>query len=172
MKTEQIRFDNNQLILKVKTSSVFVLIFSFGFSIFFTLFPIFLLNSIISTNNGENPIKFLTLVFLSLPFFFSLFLLRISLWNYLGKEIYIFENEKINFVADYSWFKDGRKEILNQDINFKSIPKGYENENKGVLIIESKQETLESVVKVPFPELEKLILTLNSNLEFRKTIKL
>ena len=163
MNSSQIQFSNNQLVLKVKKPSIFVLFFSFGFATFCMLLPIIILILILSSSDGENPVKFLTLIFLSFPFFFGLFLLRISLWNSLGKEIYIFENEKINFVADYGWFKDGRKEILNQNINFNSIPKGYENENKGVLILESNGEKLESVVKIPFPELENLILNLNSN---------
>src|SRR5690606_33509192 len=144
MNSEQIQFNNHQLILRVKQPSIFVLIFSFGFATFFTLFPIAILILISSLNNGENPIKFLTIFFLSIPFFFGLFLFRILIWNYLGKEIYNFNDDKINFIADFGYFKDGKREISSENIQFQIIPKGYENENKGVLVINSNEEIIES----------------------------
>lgn len=73
IKSEQIEFENDRLILKVKKPSLFVLILSFGMSFLFLLLPIIVLMAIMSTGDGENPLHFMHFVFLAIPFSFGVF---------------------------------------------------------------------------------------------------
>jgi hypothetical protein len=90
------------------------------------------------------------------------YLLRVFLWNSYGKETISFNNNNITYEADYKWFKDGKKTKEINSPNFSIKPIGYEDENFGVLIINSENDTLESVVKIPNDQLEELISKLKT----------
>lgn len=161
IKSEQIEFENDRLILKVKKPSLFVLILSFGMSFLFLLLPIIVLMAIMSTGDGENPLHFMHFVFLAIPFSFGVFLLRISLWNYYGKEVYNFGQKNLEYFADYNWFKDSVKSMKMSDLYF--LFKIYnENDNVGQLLISDGQSEIESVIKLPVDDLEKLVNRLES----------
>ncbi len=161
MKSEQIEFENDRLVLKVKKPSLFVLILSFGMSFLFLLLPLIVLMAIMSTGDGENPLHFMHFVFLAIPFSFGIFLMRISLWNYYGKEIYIFGQENLEYFADYNWFKDSVKLMKMSDIYF--LFKFYsENDKVGQLLISDGQSEIESVIKLSNDDLEKLVNRLES----------
>lgn len=161
MKSEQIEFENDRLVLKVKKPSLFVLILSFGMSFLFLLLPLIVLMAIMSTGDGENPLHFMHFVFLAIPFSFGIFLMRISLWNYYGKEIYIFGHENLEYFADYNWFKDSVKLMKMSDLYF--LFKFYsENDKVGQLLISDGQSEIESVIKLSNDDLEKLVNRLES----------
>lgn len=161
MKSKQIEFENDRLVLKVKKPSLFVLILSFGMSFLFLLLPLIVLMAIMSTGDGENPLHFMHFVFLAIPFSFGIFLMRISLWNYYGKEIYIFGQENLEYFADYNWFKDSVKLMKMSDLYF--LFKFYsENDKVGQLLISDGQSEIESVIKLSNDDLEKLVNRLES----------
>lgn len=81
-------------------------------------------------------------------------MLRISLWNTFGKEIIKISGNKLNYIADYKWFKDKIKEFNFENINFYLNKVGYEEDNKAVLIIKFDKETvLETVTKIDIENL-------------------
>lgn len=81
-------------------------------------------------------------------------MLRISLWNTFGKEIIKISGNKLNYIADYKWFKDKIKEFNFESINFYLNKVGYEEDNKAVLIIKFDKETvLETVTKIDIENL-------------------
>lgn len=88
------------------------------------------------------------------------YLLRVSLWNSFGKELITFNSNKISYVADYGWFKDGKKEKeLVKPIDWGIRPLGYEDEQKGALII-GLDEPIFCASKMPTAELDELITKL------------
>lgn len=88
-------------------------------------------------------------------------MLRVSLWNTYGAEIIHFQTKKINYTADYRWFKDNLKEFDFDKIGFMIEKIGYEEDNKGILVIKfDEKEVLETVSKFPLADLETLVITL------------
>lgn len=91
-------------------------------------------------------------------------MLRIALWNTCGKEIITMLDNKLIYIADYNWFKDKVTEFSFKKIQFTSHQVGYEEDNKGVLVINfDKNVTLETVTKLDLAELATLITQLNKN---------
>ena len=41
----------------------------------------------------------------------AIYFVRLILWNSFGKEIITFEKDKLSYVSDYRYFKDGKQEI-------------------------------------------------------------
>ena len=109
---------------------------------------------------------------LHLAFFFGaiifgligFYLLRIALWNTYGEEIFLFDECQISYEADYRWFKDAKRIIETGDIELISKPVGYIEDKKGVLTVVVNSQELESVVKMPLEQLEKMILQLKQQL--------
>ncbi|WP_117883577.1 hypothetical protein [Aureibaculum luteum] len=91
------------------------------------------------------------------------YLLRISLWNTYGEEIIVFNKSTINYEADYGWFKDGRKVINVEHLNYTMRIIDYEEDKKSALIISNNDDTIESVVKMDNDELVELIQLLTDN---------
>jgi len=91
-------------------------------------------------------------------------MLRVSLWNTYGYELIQYNNSKLTYVADYHWFKDKVKEYTFENINYDIKPVGYEEDNKGVLIIKfDEDKVFETVTKISISDLESLISSLNIN---------
>src|SRR5690606_8611027 len=110
-------------------------------------------------NGGE--LKFFNLVFLFIFGLIAFYMLRVSLWNTYGSEVIQFDNNKLTYVADYHWFKDKVKEFTFENIEYDIKQVGYEEDNKGVLVIKfDDDKVLETVTKIPIPDLESLISTL------------
>ncbi|MEG1313911.1 MAG: hypothetical protein RSD40_06305 [Bacilli bacterium] len=110
-------------------------------------------------NGGE--LKFFNLVFLFIFGLIAFYMLRVSLWNTYGSEFIQFDNNKLTYVADYHWFKDKVKEFTFENIEYDIKQVGYEEDNKGVLVIKfDDDKVLETVTKIPIPDLESLISTL------------
>ena len=154
----QYELHDNTLVLRVKKAPLFVRSVLFFFSFLFFLLP--LVGMILGLAMGQG----MHIGYLIGMFFFGLlgfYMLRISLWNTFGKETITFGAHEITYIADYGWFKDGKKEKEVSDFVLFSIrPIGYEDDNKGRLII-GRDEPIHCVTKMPTPELEELIEKLN-----------
>lgn len=86
------------------------------------------------------------------------YLLRIALWNTYGKEIITFNNDIIDYIADYGWFKDSKKQIaVKERLDYGIMPIGYEEDHEGTLIISLEELNIVCVTKMPISEIEKLI---------------
>lgn len=155
----QIDFSNNTLILKVKKSPLLGRLFLYIITFLAVVLPLsgFVFNLLIG-----NGLKFFSLVFLFVFGLISFFMLRISLWNTYGTEIIKISENKLDYIADYKWFKDKIKEFNFENINFNLNKIGYEEDNKAVLIIEFDNGTvLETVTKIDIENLNNLLVKLN-----------
>lgn len=113
-------------------------------------------------NGGE--LKFFNIVFVFIFGLIAFYMLRVSLWNTYGFELIQFGNNKLTYVTDYHWFKDKVKEFDFEKINYDIKPVGYEEDNKGVLVIRfDDDKVLETVTKIPISDLESLIVSLSKN---------
>lgn len=150
----QFSFENNQLKLKVlKTPLIVRLIL---FLITFLCFALPLFGIIYNVVQG-NGIKFGGVMVFGIFCILGFYLLRISLWNSHGEEIIQFNDNEIIYIADYAWFKDGKKTLEKCDVTYSIKPVGYEDENNGVLKISNGKAEIESVIKMSNQNLEKLI---------------
>ena len=156
---KQFDLKNNHLTLTSKPSPLFVRILILFFSLISILLPI---GGMIGSMVSGNGFHFGFLMVIGFFGLIGFYLLRVFLWNSYGKEVILFNQNKVTYEADYKWFKDGKKikNIDSPSYSIKSI--GYEDENFGALVINSEQDTLESVVKMPNKQLEDLILELKT----------
>lgn len=144
----------NKLFLKVRKPPIIIRGIFFVFAFAFFVFPIISLLFSISNGNG---LKFGYFIFIGCFGLMGFYLLRISLWNTYGNEVIEISANKIIYEADYGWFKDGKKEVSYNELNYSIKSIGYEDENKGVLVIRINDKQIESVVKMHIPQLEELI---------------
>ena len=157
----QIEFNDNVLILRVKKSNVFSRLILYLITILCAVLPLsgFLINLI---NGGE--FKFINLVYLLLFGLLFFYMLRISLWNTYGKEIINISKNKLKYTVDYNWFKDKIKEFDYENITFTLSKIGYDEDNKGVLVFDFNNGTvLETVTKIDINDINDLISNLNKN---------
>lgn len=151
---QQFDLRTNKLYLKVRKTPLIIRAIFFALAFSFFILPI--ISLALSTSNGDG-LKFGHFIFVGVFGLMGFYLLRISLWNTYGNETIEISANKIIYEADYGWFKDGRKEITNIELIYSIKSIGYEEENKGVLVIGSNETKIESVVKIPIPQLEELI---------------
>ena len=151
---KQYELNGNRLLLSVKKAPLFVRAVMFFCSFLFFVLP--LAAMLLGLAMGqEMHIGYLLglLVFGLLGFY----MLRLSLWNTCGKEIITFNEKGITYVADYGWFKDGKREKeISDTIQFSIRPIGYEDENTGGLII-GLSDPIICVTRMPNTELEELV---------------
>jgi hypothetical protein len=157
----QIEFKDNILILRVKKSNIFSRSILYLITVLSAVLPLggFFVNLI---NGGE--FKFFNLIFLLLFGLIFFYMLRISLWNTYGKEVINISKNKLKYTADYNWFKDKIKEFDYENITFTLNKVGYEEDNKGVLVIDFNNGTvLETVTKIDTKTIHDCIYKLNKN---------
>lgn len=147
-------FENNQLKLKVSETPFLVRLALFIITFLCFALPLF---GIIFNAVEGNGIKFGGILALGIFCLIGFYLLRISLWNSHGEETIEFNDNEIIYVADYGWFKDGKKTLDTKEVTYLIKPIGYEEEHCGVLIISNGKVEIESVVKIPKHHLEELI---------------
>lgn len=156
----QIEFKENQLVMRVKKSPLLGRILLYVITFLSIALPLggFIVNMI--SNVGLN---FFYILFLFIFGLIAFYMLRVSLWNTYGKESIEFGKNKLTYAADYHWFKDKVKEFTFENINYDIKPIGYEEDNKGVLVIKfDDDKVLETVTKVSISDLESLIADLQS----------
>ncbi|WP_107037552.1 hypothetical protein [Brumimicrobium mesophilum] len=155
----QYQITENQIILNVKKSNLFVRGTMFLFAFLFFLFPLISIILSISLGFGMHIGYFIILFIFGILGFY---LLRIALWNTFGKEVIEISNTQINYIADYGWFKDGKKHIdilesKSDPIVFEIRKIGYEEELKGALTITLNEKSIFCVTKMDIPEIEEVI---------------
>lgn len=150
----QFNFQNNLLKLSVQKSPVIIraILFLLAFISFF--FPVLVM--IVSIASG-NRFHISYLIGIGVFSLLGFYLLRIALWNTYGEEIILFSKNELLYEANYGWFKDAKKSIVLENIEYLILPIGYEEENKSILIIQNDQTKIECAVKMPKEQLEKLI---------------
>ena len=84
------------------------------------------------------------------------FLLRAFLWNSYGQEILTIENEKIVYVADYKYFKDGKQEVNLLNATTEIIYEDTPNHPVGRLRIKNDKTTIETVLQIKIIELKEI----------------
>ncbi|WP_443939252.1 hypothetical protein [Pedobacter sp. MW01-1-1] len=155
----QFSLENKLLTFKVAKSSIFVRIILFIVTFLCFALPLFGIVLNVVEGNGLNFISVLVLGVFSLIGFY---MLRISLWNNFGEEIIHFNDNQIEYFADYRWFKDGIKTLDNDSITYSIKSVGYEEDNNGVLVISNGKSEIESVVEIQHEKLENLIKLLQN----------
>lgn len=85
------------------------------------------------------------------------YLLRMSLWNTYGEETIKLQSPRIEYEANYKWFKDGKKSISPTNLVFSINQIGYEEDKLGTLVVGNDNEQIASVVKMPMHQIEELI---------------
>lgn len=159
--TKQYKFDGKTLKLKVKKSPFLVRGTMFLFAFLFFILPSTGMFISIASGDGFH-IGFAIGIFI-----FGLlgfYLLRIALWNTYGNEVISISDNKINYIADYGWFKDGKKHIeIQPPVKYSIEQMGYIDENKGGLIIGEGETQIVCVTKMSNEQLEELIILLNDS---------
>lgn len=147
----QYQLAGNELTLKVRKSPLFIRSVTFLFAFLFFISPIVAILGV----------EKLHIFYFIVTFLFALmgfYLLRIALWNTYGKEIITFNNDIIDYIADYGWFKDSKKQIaVKERLDYGIMPIGYEEDHEGTLIISLEELNIVCVTKMPISEIEKLI---------------
>ncbi|MBP9181082.1 MAG: hypothetical protein KBG24_11345 [Bacteroidia bacterium] len=142
--------------MKLKVSKTIFLVRLVLFIVTFLCFALPLFGIIFNVVEGDG-IKFGGILVFGVFCLIGFYLLRISLWNSHGEEIIQFNENEITYVANYGWFKDGKKTLEKNDVIYSIKPVGYQDENNGILVISNGKSEIESVVKIPTKDLEKLI---------------
>lgn len=168
MKTEQISFENDRLEIAVKRPTHFVTIFLISAATLCIIAPLIIIANLMFQLQEGFRIETMTVLLSLIPIVFGIYLLRIFIWNFFGKEVYNFENEKIEFWSDFKFFKTEKKSFKIKDLNFGTEHSGFENEKKSVLTIETKKLKHKSKVELPEKETNRLIELLNKKLNQNK----
>lgn len=93
----------------------------------------------------------------SAPSFFQLFLfgliilggfylLKLALWNSVGKEIWSWDSTYIYYHADYGWFKGNNQSIERNGLEIQIQMVGFEQDQQGVLVFTNGSKKIVSVV--------------------------
>ncbi|MGL5274256.1 hypothetical protein [Myroides sp.] len=157
----QIELKGDTLILRVKKSNLFSRIVLYLITILSVALPLggFLMNLL---NGGE--LGFFNLIVLLLSGLIFFFTLKISLWNTYGKEIITISKTKLEYTADYNWFKDKIKEFDYRHITYSFKQVGYEEDNKGVLVLDlNNGGVFQTVTKIDIESLNDFISKMNNN---------
>jgi hypothetical protein len=158
----QHQLQGNILTMRVKKAPVAIRVVMFVFAFLFFSIPVLSLVFSVLIGKGPHVGLLIAAVVFGLLGFYPL---RIALWNTYGFEEVLFRKNKLEYVANYGWFKDGRKEIeINESLDVRAWPVGYEDENKGVLIIENDQDEIHCVTKMEMYELQEIRKKLLENL--------
>jgi len=154
MITNQVTYNShgaNSFSIKVIPAPILIRIF-YLFLIFVSIVaPLF---SIVLVINSGEGIKFGNIIGLILSGIVALFLIRTFLWNTYGTEEYRIHNDKLLYIADYKFFKDGKKELELSSINVQI--EEIETQKIGRLIFYDETIEFNSAVKASVSELHEL----------------
>ncbi len=159
LEKKQHQLHGNKLSLTVSKAPLFVRFVMFLFTLLFFLITLVGVLGLVTAEKIEIRSIILIIIFGVLSFY----MLRISLWNTYGKEVIIFHKAKIEYLADYRWFKGGKIEIdINGQPEFGMQQIGDEKDKKGVLLIGLEKPNIICVTAIPNIELEEIIDKLNN----------
>jgi hypothetical protein len=110
-------------------------------------------------NRSELKIGLLVSYFIFFGIAFYLF--RVLLWNKYGKEVFKFNHDRIEYYADYKYFKDGRQSIVNDKITIGYTELNDEKEPLAQLIIHNEEQEISSCIKLSLNDIKGLINKIN-----------
>jgi hypothetical protein len=84
------------------------------------------------------------------------FFLKLYLWNKHGKEILSLKRDKINYHADYKIFIGNKREINSDAVKIEYLESVEEKENFGTLKLSNDNAIIETVIKLPLNDLERI----------------
>lgn len=153
MKQNQIEISGSQLTIFTKKTPVFIRIVLTLILIILTLIPLAATFFVLTYGDGPHiGIVFSFILFWGVGFY----LLRLTLWNSVGREILNLEPKRISYIADYRLFKDGRQEISTTDLETEIIYEDEPNNPLGRLSLKNKTTSIETVIQTRIAELEEL----------------
>ncbi|MDA9773998.1 hypothetical protein N9B82_03485 [Saprospiraceae bacterium] len=160
MNERQYHLINNELILYVKKSPLAIRLFIYLLTVISIVFP-FVPIALDFMEHGEikaGPVMIgLFLIVIAIYF------VRMSLWNTYGAERITFGKEKLEYIADYKWFKDGAQELENYTKLYCSYMVLQEKKSSmGRLGFIVKDKAIHCVTKLPLTEIEEIIEKLSS----------
>jgi len=160
--SKQINFDPNQenlFTISVKRPPKFAQIGLMITIMISLLIPIIVLTFML-INRAE--LKIGIFVLFGIFGLMSFYLFRVWTWNQNGKEVFEIGKEKINYYADFKFFKDSRLQIDKTDIRFE-INELIDGKKKyRQLLISNTTEKIESCIRVEPIELKRLIERLDN----------
>ena len=153
MKQKQIEISGSQLTIFTKKTPVFIRIVLTLILTILTLIPLAATFFVLTYGDGPHiGIAFSFILCWGVGFY----LLRVTLWNSVGREILKLEPKKISYIADYRLFKDGRQEISTTDLETEIIYEDEPNKPIGRLRLKNKTTSIETVIQTKITELEEL----------------
>ncbi len=84
------------------------------------------------------------------------FFLKLYLWNKHGKEILSLKQDKINYHADYKMFIGNKREINSDAVEIEYLESVEEKENFGTLKLSNDNAIIETVIKLPLNDLNRI----------------
>lgn len=145
--------NNDRIIIKGKRTSLIIITILTFVLIVSGLIPIAVTIFVLSIGNG---LHFGLVISYLLFWGGGYYLLRLVLWNTYGQEILTLENEKIHYVADCKYFKDGRQEIEPKNMTTEIIYEDEPNNPVGRLRLVNDTTTIETVLHSNLIELDKI----------------
>lgn len=153
MKQNQIEINGSQLTISTKKAPVFIRIVLTLILSILTLIPLAVTFFVLTYGDGPHiGIAFSFILCWGVGFY----LLRLTLWNSVGREILTLAPEKISYIADYRLFKDGRQEITTKDLETEIIHEDEPDKSFGRLRLKNKSTSIETVLTTTIAELEEL----------------
>lgn len=153
MKQHQIKLNSSQLIISVKKAPIFIRIILMLFLTVLILIPVAVMFFVLNYGDGFHIGIALSFI---LCWGVGFYILRVTLWNMVGREVLTLNPERILYIADYRLFKDRRQEITTENLETEII---YENElNKSFsrLRLKNKSTNIETVIPTKITELEEI----------------
>lgn len=115
------------------------------------LIPILVMTYMMTIGDGLHfGLAISIIIFWGLGFY----LLRIILWNTYGKEILNLDQNKIQYFADYKFFKDGRQELTPDKIEVEIINENSLDSGNGRLRITNSINCIEMILPSRLTDLE------------------
>lgn len=149
----QVDFEDSKITISVKKAPLMIR-FSFGLLVFIL---------------GIMPIGVTTLALtyweslhIGLLFSFILcwgvgfYLLKVTLWNWIGREVLTLKPQSIHYIANYILFKDGHQKINTSNLDASVVFNPTSSQGFGTLILTNKNESLCTTVQLSEIDLKKL----------------
>lgn len=153
MRTNQIEISGSKLTISVKKSPLVIRIVLSVVLLIMVLIPLLATYIVLTVGDGFHiGLAFSFLLFWGLGFY----MLRIILWNSVGREILLLGDDNIEYNADYGLFKDGRKKIETNQLATEIIYEDEPDNPVGRLRLNSDTTAIESVIKTRLAELKEL----------------
>lgn len=147
----QINIDGSQLTISTRKTPIFLRVFLIFILTILILIPIAL--TFIWLTNGRGLHIGIAFSFI-LCWGIGFYLLRITLWNTVGREILNLNLDNISYIADYGLFRDGQQIIGLSDLETEIIFEDSIKNPVGRLRLTSRENSLETKLQATIKELE------------------